>query len=64
MLHVALIGYGLSGQTIQAPFFAQHPLFRLKRVVTNSQDPTQKYPGVLKTPRLEDVLQDDEIDLV
>lgn len=64
MLHVALIGYGLSGQTIQAPFFAQHPLFQLKRIVTNSQDPTQKYPEVLKTARLEEVLQDDDIDLV
>lgn len=64
MLHVALVGYGLSGQTIQAPFFAQHPLFRLKRIVTNNQNPALKYPGVLKTQSLEDVLQDPEIDLV
>lgn len=64
MIQVAIVGFGLSGQTLQAPFFARNPHFNLHRIVTRNQDPTRIYPGVLKTATLEDVLADPNIDLV
>lgn len=64
VLRVAIIGFGLSGKTLQAPFFARHPSFQIRRITTKSQDPTRLYPGVIRTDSLEEVLEDPDIDLV
>jgi scyllo-inositol 2-dehydrogenase (NADP+) len=64
MVTVALVGFGLSGRYLQAPFFDTNPNFKLKMVVTNSQNPKEIYPSVLKASSLSEVLADTEIDLV
>jgi scyllo-inositol 2-dehydrogenase (NADP+) len=63
MLNVAIIGFGLSGRYLQAPFFEANPNFNLKTIVT-SQDAKAIFPNVAITQNLEEVLADDTIDLV
>ncbi len=64
MLNVALVGFGLSGRYLQAPFFVANPNFHLKTVVTVSQNPQTVYPDVQAAKSLAEVLADTEIDLV
>jgi scyllo-inositol 2-dehydrogenase (NADP+) len=64
MLTVAIVGFGLSGRYLQAPFFLSNPNFRLKTIVTNNQNPTAIFPTVQKATSLEAVLADKEVDLV
>ena len=64
MLTVAIVGFGLSGRYLQAPFFLTNPNFRLKTIVSNNQNPSAVYPSVQKATSLDAVLADKEIDLV
>lgn len=64
MLNVAIIGFGLSGRYLQAPFFEVNPNFNLKTIVSNSQNPQSFFPNVSVARSLEEVLADDSIDLV
>ncbi len=64
MLNVALIGFGLSGRYLQAPFYEANPNFNLKTIVSNSQNPKACFPTVEVMKSLEEVLADDSIDLV
>lgn len=64
MLNVALVGFGLSGRYLQAPFFIANPNFNLKTVVTVSQNPQLVYPSVQAAKSLDEVLTDAQIDLV
>ncbi len=64
MITVGIIGFGLSGRYLQAPFFLANPHFRLKTIVTNNQNPSDIYPSVQKATSLDAVLTDPEIDLV
>lgn len=64
MLNVALIGFGLSGRYLQAPFFETNPNFNLKTIASNSQNPKEYFPNVNVAKSLAEVLADDFIDLV
>lgn len=64
MLNVALIGFGLSGRYLQAPFFETNPNFNLKTIVSNSQNPKEYFPNVNVAKNLDEILADDSIDLV
>ncbi len=64
MLNVALIGFGLSGRYLQAPFFETNPNFNLKTIVSNNQNPQEFYSTVKVARSLEEVLLDKTIDLV
>ena len=64
MLNVAIIGFGLSGRYLQAPFFEANPNFNLKTIVSNSQNPQAIFPNVKVARSLDEVLADDSIDLV
>ena len=64
MLNVAIIGFGLSGRYLQAPFFEANPNFNLKTIVSNSQNPQIVFPNVKVAKILDEVLADDSIDLV
>jgi scyllo-inositol 2-dehydrogenase (NADP+) len=64
MLNVAIIGFGLSGRYLQAPFFEANPNFNLKTIVSNSQNPQAFFPNVKVAKSLDEVLADDFIDLV
>ncbi len=64
MITVGIIGFGLSGRYLQAPFFLHNPNFKLKTIVTNNQNPADIYPSVQKATSLDAVIADAEIDLV
>ena len=64
MLNVALVGFGLSGRYLQAPFFLTNPNFNLKTIVSASQNPKTVYASVEVARSLDEVLADTEIDLV
>ncbi len=63
-INVALVGFGLSGRYLQAPFFTTNPDFHLKTVVTSQQSLHETYPEVKRAEALADVLSDASIDLV
>ncbi|MFC4263522.1 Gfo/Idh/MocA family oxidoreductase [Ferruginibacter yonginensis] len=64
MINVAIIGFGLSGRYLQAPFFEANHAFELKTIVSNSQNPALFFPNVKVEKNIEAVLNDDGIDLV
>ncbi len=62
---VGLIGFGLSGRYLQAPFYRANPNFSVQRVVTSrAGELATEFPGMEPTKELEAVLADDTIDLV
>lgn len=63
-IQVALVGFGLSGRYLQAPFFEAHPEFHLKSVVTSQESLTDIFPQAHRADNLEAVLSDPAIDLV
>jgi scyllo-inositol 2-dehydrogenase (NADP+) len=64
MLNVAIIGFGLSGRYLQAPFFETNPNFNLKTIVSVNQNPKEFYPNVTVAKSIDEVLADATIDLV
>jgi predicted dehydrogenase len=65
MLTVAIVGFGLSGRYLQAPFFRSNPtLFHLKTILSASQNPQDTYPNVQVVRTLDEILADAEIDIV
>ena len=65
ILNVGLIGFGLSGKTLIAPFLMANPNYRLKTVVQQTASTASEiYPSVKSVKNLNDVLTDDDIDLV
>lgn len=64
-LRVALIGFGLSGRYLQAPFLVANPKFHLHTVVTSgSKTPKEIYEWVNISHDFDAVLADPDIDLV
>lgn len=63
-LTVAILGFGLSGRYLQAPFFLANPNFRLKSILSKNQNPQEVYPSVQVVRDLDSVLNDPEIELV
>jgi len=64
-IQVALLGFGLSGRYLQAPFFAAHPGFQLTQVMTSRGEALyQSFPGVVQATTVEEVLADKSIELV
>lgn len=60
-----LIGYGLGGRCFHAPFIAQHPGFELVRIVERSKEESrERYPYVIITRTVEELLADNSIELV
>ncbi len=64
MINVGLVGFGLSGRYLQAPFFASNPHFNLKSVVTSQEIPADIFPGTQKAESLEALISDPEIQLI
>jgi predicted dehydrogenase len=61
----AILGFGLSGRQLQAPFFTAHPGFQLRRVMTSRKEALQEaYPEVIQARTVEEVLTDETIELV
>lgn len=64
MLNVAIIGFGLSGRYLQAPFFEANPNYNLTAIVSVNQNPKVYYPKVKVAKSIDEVLADTTIDLV
>jgi scyllo-inositol 2-dehydrogenase (NADP+) len=64
MINVGLIGFGLSGRYLQAPFFQTNPDFFLKNVVTSQPIPTAFFPATKRVDTYETLLADDDIHLI
>ncbi len=64
-LNIAIIGYGLSGQTFHAPFLNQLDIYNLHTIVSSKTDLIQsKLPSVAVEKSLETVLLNKDIDVV
>lgn len=65
MINVGLIGFGLSGRYLQAPFLQAHPAFTLKSVVTSRSDElASSFSGVGRLADVESLLADPALDLI
>ncbi len=65
VLQVGLIGYGLSGRYLQAPFFAAHPGFRVVSVVTSrSEELRERFANLRPTASAEEVFADPQVEVV
>lgn len=62
-INVAIVGFGLSGRYLQAPFFEANDDFNLKTIMTR-QDVQAVFPQVQQTAHLSAILSDATIDLV
>ncbi|WP_341225266.1 Gfo/Idh/MocA family oxidoreductase [uncultured Arcticibacterium sp.] len=64
MIKVGLVGFGLSGRWLQAPYFVLHPNFDLKYIVTSQDIGQDLFKGTQKAVDLDQLLADPEIDLI
>jgi scyllo-inositol 2-dehydrogenase (NADP+) len=64
MLNVAIVGFGLSGKYLQAPFFETNLNFDLKTIISVNQNPKEFYHNVTVAKSIDEVLADVTIDLV
>lgn len=64
MIKVGIVGYGLSGRYLQAPFFQSNPDFELKYIVTSQEIDEKLFPETKATKTIDDLLKDDDIDLI
>lgn len=64
MVNVAIVGFGLSGRYLQAPFFEANQNYFLKTILSNNQNPAEFFPQVNVVKTIEEILDDPTIDLV
>ncbi|AWV96922.1 Gfo/Idh/MocA family oxidoreductase [Arcticibacterium luteifluviistationis] len=64
MIKVGLVGFGLSGRWLQAPFFVLNPNFHLKYIVTSQNIGQELFKGTEKAADLDQLIADPEIDLI
>lgn len=65
IINVALLGYGLSGRYLQAPFFIAHSGFRVVKVMTSrAKALSEVFPHLSPTATAEEVFADQNVDLV
>jgi scyllo-inositol 2-dehydrogenase (NADP+) len=64
MIKVGIIGYGLSGRYLQAPFFEASPEFSLEAIVTNSSNPQEQFPKVKHLKVADELINNPNIDLI
>lgn len=64
MINVGLVGFGLSGRYLQAPFFQLNPKFNLKTIVSSQTIPSHQFPSTKRVDNFDDLLADDSIQLI
>ena len=64
MLTVAIVGFGLSGKYLQAPFFEANKNYHLKTILSNNQNPAIFFPAVKVVKNIDEILNDAAIDVV
>lgn len=63
-IQVGLVGFGLSGRFLQAPFFEVLPHFNLKKIVTSRPIPKNLFPTAEAAYSIDSLLEDTEIELI
>ena len=64
MINVGLVGFGLSGRYLQAPFFLANPKFSLKKIVTSQELPKHTFSETERVNSIDDLLSDPAIHLI
>ena len=64
MINVGLIGFGLSGRYLQAPFFQTNSNFNLKSIVTSQEIPKHLFPETQRANSYETLLEDESIQFI
>ncbi len=65
MIHVGILGFGLSGRYLQAPFFHAHPGFCLVRILTSrTEELAATFPSVEPAGDVAEVLGDPAVEIV
>lgn len=63
-INVGLVGFGLSGRFLQAPFYENLPQFKLAKIVTSRPIPQEIFREAVPSPSIQDLLEDQEIELI
>jgi len=64
MINVGIVGFGLSGRYLQAPFFLTNPQYNLVKIVTSRELPPHIFVDTLRVDSIDDLLADKSIDLI
>lgn len=64
MINVGIVGFGLSGRYLQAPFFLTHPKFNLKKIVTSQELSKNIFPDTTRESSIDDLINDGDINLI
>ena len=63
-IRVGIVGFGLAGQSLHAPFIQALPELELAAVVTSREIDAARFPSVRRLSSLDELLQDRSIELV
>jgi predicted dehydrogenase len=65
VIKTGLLAFGMSGKVFHAPFIKHHPGFELQAVLErHTKSAAEIYPGVISYDKLEDIINDNEIELI
>jgi scyllo-inositol 2-dehydrogenase (NADP+) len=64
MINVGIVGFGLSGRYLQAPFFQVLPEFHLKTIVSSQSVPSVFFPDTKRVSNFEELLSDTDLHLI
>lgn len=64
MINVGIVGFGLSGRYLQAPFFLTNPRFNLVKIATSQELPPHVFVDTQRADSIEELLEDTSIDLI
>jgi predicted dehydrogenase len=63
-INVGLVGFGLSGRYLQAPFYEVLPQFKLAKIVTSRPIPKEVFREATIALSVDDLLEDNDIELI
>lgn len=64
MITVGLVGFGLSGRWLQAPFFVLNQNYKLKSIVTSRPIDDPLFEGTSAAASIDELIADEEINLI
>lgn len=64
MINVGIVGFGLSGRYLQAPFFLTNPRFNLVKIVTSQELPAHIFVDTERAGSIDELIGDKSIDLI